>query len=110
MTRRRTDIPPASQASVERRRRRERESQRRRRERERAGIVVLRVEVDEIEAADMLVRLGYLQPTLADDRSAIERAAAALLTNVRLPDRVTRDNAESADVPSLRHTIRRTSR
>ncbi|WP_420564155.1 hypothetical protein [Thalassobaculum sp.] len=92
------------------RRRKNAERQRRKRQLDREGIIVLRVAVPEVEASDILVRLGYLAPTAADDRAAIERAAAELLTNVHLPESVTRDNAASGNMRDSRYQIRRPSR
>jgi hypothetical protein len=48
--------------------------QRRRRERERAGLIVLRVEVDEVALTEQMVLAGFLSPSEADNRDAVRAA------------------------------------
>jgi hypothetical protein len=53
---------------------------RRYRRRLRDGLVVLRVEVAECELAEAMIAAGRLSPGAAVDRSELEAAAAAVLT------------------------------
>jgi hypothetical protein len=50
------------------------ERQRRRRRRQRDGRIVVRVELDEVEAEERLVAAGLLDPLADHDAKAIERA------------------------------------
>ena len=47
--------------------------------RRRAGLVVLPIEVDVVALADVLVEARLLDPNMADDRTALAKAATRLI-------------------------------
>jgi hypothetical protein len=46
--------------------------------------MLLRLEINEIAHTEMLVRLGYLHPTVADDPEAINHATETMLSAICL--------------------------
>ncbi len=55
------------------------ERQRRYRERQKAGRRILRLEINVVEVAAVLERLGFLNPLNADDDEAVRRALDTLI-------------------------------
>lgn len=51
-----------------------------------AGRLLLRVEVDEIALTEVLVRMGYLHPSVADQPDAINRATEEFLAAASLKE------------------------
>jgi hypothetical protein len=56
--------------------------QARRRDRQRRGKLILQFEVDELATVSTLVAAGLLDPNLADNKHAIEQAAAKLFATL----------------------------
>ncbi len=56
--------------------------QRKRRARWAKGVVVLKVEVNQVDTEEMLIAEGHLDPQQTDDRKAVEAALAGLIAKL----------------------------